>query len=150
MGPRGTWKGNLRGLPGKVVKQRLAEAVLVEGSFCSVAGLELEPHGAVERRECCVGDALTMIPPVTGNGMSMAFEAGELASEPLVMYAKGICSWTEARERIAKDCDAAFKGRLAWARWLQWMMFAPLFRTRVARLILNSERIWELLFNRTR
>ena len=146
----GSWKDRLRGSEGTLLHERLANADLVEDSFCSVAGLELAPHEATTREECCIGDALTMIPPVTGNGMSMALEAAELAIEPLAAYSRGDCSWLEARRRVAHDCDAAFKNRLAWARWLQWMMFTPLLRTRFASLILGSERFWRLFFTRTR
>ena len=38
-----------------------------------------DPQRAAARAECCIGDAITMIPPVTGNGMSMAFESAEMA-----------------------------------------------------------------------
>ena len=148
--PAGSWKDRLRGAAGTLLHERLANADLVDGSFCSVAGLELAPHEAAAHEECCVGDALTMIPPVTGNGMSMALEAAELAIEPLAAYSHGDCSWLEARRRLAHDCDVAFKARLAWSRWLQWMMFTPLLRTRFASIILGSERFWRLFFTRTR
>ena len=69
-----------------------------------------------------------MIPPVTGNGMSMAFEAAEMAIGPLAAYSRGESSWSEARESVAAACDRAFARRLAWARWLQWMMFTPVLR----------------------
>jgi flavin-dependent dehydrogenase len=146
----GNWKDRLCGAEGTTLHERLANADVVDGSFCSVAGLELAPHEAAAREECCVGDALTMIPPVTGNGMSMALEAAELAIKPLAGYSRGDCSWLEARQKLAHDCDVAFKNRLAWARWLQWMMFTPLLRTRFATLILGSEHFWRLFFTHTR
>ena len=69
------WTDALRGQPGTLLWDRLADAVFERDSCCSVAGLSLRPGRAVSRSECCIGDAITMIPPVTGNGMSMAFEA---------------------------------------------------------------------------
>src|SRR5207302_11480062 len=103
-------------------------AIFDENSFCSVAGLSLRPQRASAHAECCLGDALTMIPPVTGNGMSMAFEAAELAIEPMAAYSQGEISWALARQTVAGSCDKLFRRRLSWARWLEWMMFTPVLR----------------------
>jgi menaquinone-9 beta-reductase len=145
-----SWRELLRGEPGTPLRERLADAVIDEASFCSVAGLSLEPHRAISWSECCVGDALTMIPPVTGNGMSMAFEAAEIAIGPLAAYSRGESSWPEARQEIAAACDRAFAGRLAWARWLQWMMFTPLLGGWRASLALHSAALWRVMFAHTR
>ena len=72
--------------------------------------------GAASRAEGCIGDALTMIPPVTGNGMSMAFEAAEMTIGRLVAYSRSESSWNEARQSVAAACDRACVGRLVWAR----------------------------------
>src|SRR2546423_6730230 len=63
----------LFGPENSALRRRLAQVDCIDDSFCSVGALALEPVGA-RPDECCIGDALTMIPPVTGNGMSMAFE----------------------------------------------------------------------------
>lgn len=144
------WRDLLRGQPGTPLRERLAAAAFDESSFCSVAGFSLRPHLADAHRECCIGDALTMIPPVTGNGMSMAFEAAEIAIEPLAAYSRGDSSWTEARQNVAAACDRAFARRLAWARCLQWMMFTPLLRGWSGSLALHSECLWRTLFSCTR
>jgi 2-polyprenyl-6-methoxyphenol hydroxylase-like FAD-dependent oxidoreductase len=144
------WRDLLRGQPGTPLRERLAGAAFDESSFCSVAGFSLRPHRAAAQRECCIGDALTMIPPVTGNGMSMAFEAAELAIGPLAAYSRGESSWSQARQSVAAACDRAFARRLAWARWLQWMMFTPLLRGWPGRVVLHSELVWRTLFTRTR
>src|SRR5207302_9370024 len=86
--PPQRWPDTLRGAPGSLLNGRLAEAKFDEDSFCSVAGLVLRPQKAPEKTECRIGDALTMIPPVTGNGMSMAFESAEIAIEPLAAYSR--------------------------------------------------------------
>ena len=140
----------LRGEPGTSLRARLAKAVFDENSFCAVAGLTLRPQRALERNECCIGDAVTMIPPVTGNGMSMAFESAEKAIEPLTNYSLGKISWTEAQQKIARDCDTAFGRRLAWARFLQWMMFAVAPRPALGSMALRSDWLWRTMFERTR
>jgi 2-polyprenyl-6-methoxyphenol hydroxylase-like FAD-dependent oxidoreductase len=112
--------------------------------------LTLVPQRAAVSDECRLGDALTMIPPVTGNGMSMAFEAAELALEPLAAYAREETSWSQARRAIGQACDAAFRQRLFWARVLQALMFSQALRSRLGALFLNSGTVWRMLFERTR
>jgi menaquinone-9 beta-reductase len=140
----------LRGEPGTILWRRLEHAELVPDSFCAVAGLSLQPARATGRGECCIGDAITMIPPVTGNGMSMAFEAAELAVPPLRAYGRGDLDWGDAQAAVARACDAAFACRLAWARLLQRLMFTPRLRKRLGRMVLTSDWVWRLLFRKTR
>ena len=140
----------LRGSPDTPLHERLSDAVFDQDSFCSVAGLSLRPQRATAQPQCRLGDAMTMTPPVTGNGMSMAFEAAELAVPPLAAYARSELSWAEARQAIARACDAAFGSRLFWARWLEGLMFSPLVRSPAAALLGGSDWLWYLLFARTR
>jgi len=118
----------LRGDPGSPLRQRLEFPQFDDNSFCAIAGLPLRPHRAAERTEVCVGDSVTMIPPLTGNGMSMAFESAEIAIEPLSAWSHGELSWENARQIIARRCDAAFAHRLAWARWLQALVLTTVWQ----------------------
>lgn len=145
---RGPW--SLSGPPGTPLHARLAGAEIDQASFCAVAGLSLRSQRASTRPDCCIGDALTLIPPVTGNGMSMAFEAAEIALAPLSACSRGELTWAQARQAIARACDQAFARRLAWARWLQWMMFTRALRTGLGALALNSDWLWRTMFARTR
>ncbi len=140
----------LLGSEGTQLRERLAGASLDENSFCSVAGLCLEPQLAAGQRECRLGDCLTMIPPVTGNGMSMAFEAAEILVQPLFMYANGDLSWSDACGIAAANCDRAFRQRLRWAHRLQALMFCPVMRGPVGNWVLRSELLWRAIFSRTR
>lgn len=140
----------LRGKPGSLLSQRLASAQFDRESFCSVAGLSLGPQRADAKTECCIGDAITMIPPVTGNGMSMAFESAEIAVEPLSRFSRREMNWADARRSIADACDAAFAERLKWARWLQSLMFSPILRTTLGKVLLRSDYLWDLMFAKTR
>jgi flavin-dependent dehydrogenase len=110
----------------------------------------LKPQRATDKNECCIGDAVTMIPPVTGNGMSMAFESAEIAIEPLTRYSRGETTWPEARNTIAQKCDAAFAERLIWARRLQWLMFSPVLRAPIGKALLRSNTLWNLMYAKTR
>jgi len=140
----------LRGGKGSLLGDRLRSAVFDPDSFCSVAGLQLQPRRAAARAECCIGDALTMTPPATGNGMSMAFESAELAIEPCAAYSGGKLDWPDARCQVARRCDLAFARRLAWARLLQGIMISPVLHCPFGAVLLRSEWLWRLMFTRTR
>jgi menaquinone-9 beta-reductase len=144
------WQEMIRGKPGSHRHQRLASAQFDEESFCSVAGLSLEPQRAARSAEFCVGDTITMIPPVTGNGMSMAFESAELATEPLADYSAGKISWATAQQITARRCDEAFSRRLAWAAWLQRLMFMPSLQNALVLFAPRWPWVWRLLVARTR
>jgi 2-polyprenyl-6-methoxyphenol hydroxylase-like FAD-dependent oxidoreductase len=144
------WRDWLRGQAGSPLNQRLAAAEFDENSFCAVAGISLRPQRAAARAECCVGDAITMIPPVTGNGMSMAFESAEMAVEPLAAWSRDDISWDDAKRQIARNCDKAFNRRLVWAKWLQRMMLEPSLQNVLVRFVSRSERFWRTAFERTR
>jgi 2-polyprenyl-6-methoxyphenol hydroxylase-like FAD-dependent oxidoreductase len=144
------WREWLSGETGSVLHSRLAQAHLIDGSFCSVAGLCLRPRRAQDLEECCVGDALTMIPPVTGNGMSMAFESAELALAPLLRFSQGLVSWDQARQEVARRCDRQFVSRLRSAATLQRILFHPWGRSMLLFLVTRSWNIWRGLFDATR
>ncbi len=144
------WPEFLRGPAGSVLRERLGKAEFVADSFCAVSGFNLRPVSAVEIKECCVGDALSMIPPVTGNGMSMAFESAAWAAEPLAAFSRGEAGWEEARLAVARRCDAGFAGRLRWASWLQRMLMRRGAREVVLALGSRFDRLWRAFFDKTR
>jgi flavin-dependent dehydrogenase len=88
-----------------------------EGSFSSVAGFELGFQPAVPGL-LCLGDAESMIPPFTGNGMSMAFQAAERALDPLCAWSDGRVSWRETRALIQNRLRKGFRRRLMTAALL--------------------------------
>ena len=96
----------LYGPPGSSLQERLAKAELVEDSFCAVAGLSLSPEQAAGHAEIGIGDAVTMIPPVTGNGMSMAFESAGHGDRAFGQLEPGQATWGGTAEPIARACDA--------------------------------------------
>jgi 2-polyprenyl-6-methoxyphenol hydroxylase-like FAD-dependent oxidoreductase len=149
-GFRGNPRDWLRGEPDSPLRQRLGNAVFDEASICSVAGLSLRPGRAREHRECCIGDTITMIPPITGNGMSMAFESAEMAIAPLASWSRGETSWDNTSREIAEKCDAAFGSRLRWAACLQNWGLRPSFQRAVLWLTNHSDWSWRWGFARTR
>ncbi len=110
----------------KSLEERLSSAVLVSDSLVTVAGLDyraesVESNGGPPR----VGDAAGLIPPITGNGMSLAFEAAQLCVEPVSCWAAGDGSWDAVGEAIRGRLTAQFQTRLFWARRLQSLLVRP-------------------------
>jgi flavin-dependent dehydrogenase len=99
-----------------------------EDSFSAVAGFELgrqpEMPGLL-----ALGDAESMIPPFTGNGMSMAFQAAELATEPLALWSRGELSWQDAVNRVRRGLRGRFRKRMAVAGAMHPLLLRPAGRS---------------------
>jgi menaquinone-9 beta-reductase len=143
------WRECLRGPGGSCLRKRLALAEWEEDSFCAVAGLPIEPRRGVSTEECRIGDALTVIPPVTGNGMSMALESAEIVAPALLAYSGGQVEWPDARLMAARACDGRFARRLRWGRLIHRGLFRPIGR---AALLMSghSDGLWRTWFYLTR
>jgi 2-polyprenyl-6-methoxyphenol hydroxylase-like FAD-dependent oxidoreductase len=131
--------GYLRAGGNQVLADRLREAAIDVESFCAVAGFELGRQHAGQEL-CAIGDAESMIPPFTGNGMSMAFQAAELALDPLERWSRGGCSWDACVAEIREGLRRRFRRRLAAARALH-----PLLLRRGGRDVIESIAVAGLL-----
>ncbi len=101
---------------------RLEQVEWRPDSGCAVAGFKLgsQPalHGLVS-----IGDAESMIPPFTGNGMSMAFQAAEAAIDPLVAWSRDELAWQATTNRIQATLRQRFRKRLISAQALHPILF---------------------------
>jgi flavin-dependent dehydrogenase len=145
-----TWREWLSGESGSILRQRLAGAEFAPDSFCSIAGLQPVPEKAVQYSDCRVGDAITMIPPLTGNGMSMAFESAGLVMASVSDYSRGKLTWQQACREAAGRCEQRFRRRLRWSAWLQNALFHEGIADSVIWLGSRSPGLWRTLFNQTR
>jgi menaquinone-9 beta-reductase len=142
--PIGDALAKLRGRPGSELLARLGGAGWDKDSFCAVAGLPPYPQLALEGAS--IGDALTMPAPLTGNGMSMAFESAELACGPLCAYARGSSDWDQAVGEMHREFRRAFQSRLRWSCFLHRV----LFRSQMSPVWLLAPLCWRGLFRATR
>jgi menaquinone-9 beta-reductase len=94
---------------------RLEGATMVAESLCGVAGITF---GRMETHSFSVGDAAAMIPPFTGNGMSMALESAHLALDPTLGYVSGKLEWEEALAANRHASGKAFRKRMVVSRML--------------------------------
>lgn len=95
-----------------LLADRLESAELAESSFCGVAGFK---PGFQRGPTFSIGDAASMIPPFTGNGMSMAFQSAECALQPALDYASGCIPWREAGEISTAAQAIRFRRRMTAA-----------------------------------
>ena len=107
--------------------ERLHGAEYRSGSFCAVAGFSMG-HQAEMPGITTIGDSAAMIPPFTGNGMSMAFQSAECALDPLWRWSTGRMSWEQAGNTIRRACDSRFRRRLLVAQALHSCLFPQSMR----------------------
>lgn len=144
------WRSWLSGEPGSALHQRLRNAQWDDASFSSVAALALAPRSPLNTEGLSVGDAVTMIPPVTGNGMSMACESAAAAIDPLAEWSADNQSWEQAKSAIATRLAEEFSPRLRTAALLQRAVVNPAARAAVFHAVRFLPRIQDLLFRVTR
>lgn len=113
--------------------KRLRSAEPDPASFVGVANFKLGEGGAFDPDLglCEIGDADRMIPPFTGNGMSMAFQGAELALDPLERWSSGRLSWEDCTNAIRSALQRKFHRRMQAAS----LMHPLLFRSGGRRLI---------------
>lgn len=145
-----SWRDWLGGKPGSALHRRLQGAHWDEPSFSTVAAISLRPRRAMDQSGVRLGDALTMIPPLTGNGMSMAVEGAFLSAKPLADWSRGNIEWSACSKKIADNLDGFFSSRLRWARLLQQSILHPFGQPLLWHLASVSPFLLKVLFRQTR
>ncbi len=128
---------------------RLGRASWQRESFAAVSGLSLNEAFSPDPDRFAIGDALSMIPPFTGNGMSVALESAALAVDPLTRYSQGDFSWREALDQYQSAAKARFGRRMKTATVVQSLAMKPLW-TAVFLKAANSLPLWRGIFAATR
>lgn len=94
------------------------------GSHSATAGFSLGRQATIPGL-LAIGDAESMIPPFTGNGMAMAFQAAACAVEPLRDYSYGTRTWESAANVVRRALRKKFARRLAAAGILHPFLLEP-------------------------
>lgn len=98
------------------LSQRLRNAEYIPKSFCAVSGFSPGWQLMATPDELRLGDAAAMIAPITGNGMSMAFESAHVATGPLASYSREKMDWEEAVKGIRRKMRQTFAQRMFISR----------------------------------
>ncbi|MGJ8657550.1 MAG: NAD(P)/FAD-dependent oxidoreductase [Akkermansiaceae bacterium] len=125
--------------------QRLDKADIVAGSFSAVAGFSMGHQNILannQQRLMPIGDAALLIPPFTGNGMSIALESALLAGQSLLPYCHGEANadWDSVLKTYLHKLRKTFRKRLIAARWLH-----PFFFHSSGRWILSTLAKFKLI-----
>ena len=102
-------------------------------SFTAIAGFQLGDQQRLRENLFCVGDAAHLIPPFTGNGMSMALESCAIASQKLQKYARGESGWSTTVGDYRAECKKHFSKRTTLAKVIH-----PLFFNRIGQSTLKA------------
>ncbi|MDB2385552.1 NAD(P)/FAD-dependent oxidoreductase [Polaribacter sp.] len=79
----------------------------------SISQISFESKNPIENHMIMCGDAAGMIHPLCGNGMSMAIQAGQIASKLILNYADGVISTRkELENKYISEWNKQFKWRL--------------------------------------
>ncbi len=131
-------------------KERLGKARFDGVSVSAVAGISLKRETTWQTKECRIGDSVCMIPPLTGNGMSIAIESASLAAPFLCEYSRSTINWEEAQRRISQNCERQFRKRLLAAALLQNAAFTAIGRRFLMYFLQTSPSFFGLWFRLTR
>ena len=132
-------QGYLHSLGLNTLANRLKSAETIAGSFSAVAGFSLGHQNILadtKQHLLPIGDAALVIPPFTGNGMSIALESALLAGQTLLPYCKGETdnSWDDTVETYLQALHKKFCKRLFTARTIHPFFFHPFGRSVLSTL----------------
>lgn len=104
------------------IAERIANSEIDPDSHSGAAGIQFSQIPQRRATELRLGDAYSVIPPFTGNGMSIALESAAIAVPHLLNYSRGNISWSIAQQMIHRSCHKHFDSRLRAARTLHpWL-----------------------------
>ncbi|WP_211352052.1 NAD(P)/FAD-dependent oxidoreductase [Dinghuibacter silviterrae] len=91
----------------------------------TIAQISFAPKDPVEGHLLMVGDAAGLISPLCGNGMSMAFRAGQLAEAVLIPFLRGDITRAEMEKQYRLAWNMHFSNRLKAGRLIQSLFGKP-------------------------
>lgn len=108
------------GLP--QLAERLASADPVADSDCAVAGLDYAPKTCAP---ASLGDHQGLIPPFTGNGMTIALQSAAASLDHFEGWSRGMLSWAETLSKVSRAVRRRFRRRIFLSRLLHpWLLDA--------------------------
>ncbi len=107
---------------------RIDSATIDHASFSAVAGFSMGHQKILtddKQRVLPIGDAAVLIPPFTGNGMSIALESAHLAGQCLLPYCHNEkdCDWDQTLKTYLSSMRRKFRKRLIAAKFIHPFFF---------------------------
>lgn len=105
--------------------QRLAAGTKVPDTQVAVAPVDVRRLPVPWDRIARVGDAVTMIPPLCGDGMAMAIRSAEMCAPLTHAFLSGQCSLEEWQQRYTQMWHQELDRPLRFGRWFQTLLSQP-------------------------
>lgn len=125
-------------------------AELLTDSFCGVSNIQFGEQPVDPNLPAAIGDAGSIIPPFTGNGMSMAFQSAAIATAALTHYSAGHATWHNTCHTIRAMTHATFSRRLKTAALIHPLMLSPKGQPLLSLAARSRLLPFKALFNLTR
>jgi flavin-dependent dehydrogenase len=129
---------------------KLSNAVPITGTQVAVAPVQLSRKPLVWNGYPQVGDAGLMIPPLCGDGMSMALRSALVCAALANQYLSGQLSLELWQHHYERFIDQQLKGPRQWGRMLQWMLEAPILPRLLVPCVRFTPGLMQRLVNATR
>lgn len=131
------------------IAERVQNGSIDPSSHAGVAGVQFAKPPARQPDRLRLGDAYSVIPPFTGNGMSVALESAEVALPDLLAYAREQQPWQTTIDRIHRHCGQRFNNRLRAARRLHPWISRPAGQHALGMLCRLHLLPFQFLYSRT-
>ncbi|BBH23807.1 FAD-dependent oxidoreductase [Paenibacillus baekrokdamisoli] len=105
---------------------KLKRAIPVAGSQSAVSPVKLNRKPLAWDEYALIGDAAVMIPPLCGDGMSMALRSARICTPLADLYLKGAISRETWQLEYAASLKREFSGPLRYGHWIQSLGELPI------------------------
>ncbi|WP_164472656.1 NAD(P)/FAD-dependent oxidoreductase [Cohnella candidum] len=133
-----------------VIGERLKGAEPIAGTQAAVYPVKVRRVPRAWNGFPCVGDAIAVIPPFCGDGMSMALRSVELCAPLADACLKGNCTLEEWRQSYSRLVRQQFSGALRWGGMLERAMTHSVFSSWLLRFGMLAPKAAEFAVRATR
>jgi len=132
------------------LQHRLASGFPLPGTQAAVAPVDLKRSALAWDIIPHVGDATVMIPPLCGDGMSMALRSAQLCAPIADRYLKGELSLPDWQLEYSQSLHREFKGPLRWGRLVHALLDLPVISPRLLQIASHTPGLAYKLVQATR
>jgi flavin-dependent dehydrogenase len=132
------------------LRSRLRTAERIDRRWITTSVTGRRTATPVEESVWNIGDRVTMVAPLTGDGMGMGLRAAELAATILLMGFRREMPWEEATTEYARRWAREFLPRLRWGRCLEAIMLRPRSASLACLAMKGFPALTHMVYHRTR
>jgi flavin-dependent dehydrogenase len=120
------YKGDIKKMETEVLhknihlKKIFSECTVLADFPVSISQINFNKKNTVENGTLMLGDAAGTIPPLCGNGMSMALHSSKMAAPVITAFLAGAVTRAEMEKKYTKAWNKAFAVRLAAGQTIQY------------------------------